>query len=143
MFTRKGQEKDPRSLAIETTEEERLRRDLEDEIRILHEQRNERIYELFEGRKLSADLTDHREVVMPKGETITREMLGSIEAKLLRKAQIAGSRVDAATEVKSYEDRTERQVKILSESTKRRLRSFVRATSFHRVVITMVRFSSR
>jgi len=115
VFTRKGQEKDPRSLAIETTEEERLRRDLEDEIRILHEQRNERIYELFEGRKLSADLTDHREVVIPKGETMTREMLGNIEAKLLRKAQIAGSRVDAATEVKSYEDRTERQVKILSD----------------------------
>ena len=57
VFTRKGQEKDQRSLAIEQDEEDRLRRDLEDEIRILREQRDERIYELLEGRKLSADLT--------------------------------------------------------------------------------------
>src|ERR1041384_4495895 len=44
VFTRKGQEKDQRSLSIEQEEEERLRRDLDDEIRILQEQRNERIY---------------------------------------------------------------------------------------------------
>src|SRR5205823_4305027 len=113
VFTRKGQEKDQRSLSIEQDEEERLRRDLEDEIRILQEQRNERIYELFEGRKLSADLTVNREVVIPKGEQITREMLKSVEPKALRKAQI--SRVDAASEVKEYEDRTERQIKILSD----------------------------
>ena len=66
VFTRKGQEKDVRSLSIEQEEEDRLRRDLEDEIRILREQRDERIYELLEGRKLSADLTSNREVVLPK-----------------------------------------------------------------------------
>ena len=66
VFTRKGQEKDQRSLAIEQDEEDRLRRDLEDEIRILREQRDERIYELLEGRKLSADLTSNKEVVIEK-----------------------------------------------------------------------------
>ncbi|HKO35166.1 MAG TPA: DNA-directed RNA polymerase subunit beta [Pyrinomonadaceae bacterium] len=139
VFTRKGQEKDPRSLAIETTEEERLRRDLEDEIRILHEQRNERIYELFEGRKLSADLTDHREVVIPKGETITREMLPGIEPKVLRKAQIAGSRVDAATEVKSYEDRTERQIKILSDIYEEKIAKLRQGDELSPGVIKMVK----
>src|SRR5207253_1106831 len=107
VFTRKGQEKDQRSMSIEEEEEERLRRDLEDEIRILHEQRNERIYELFEERKLAQDLTVNREVVIPKGVAITREMLQGIEPKALRKAEVAGSRVDAASEVKEYEDRTE------------------------------------
>src|SRR4029078_5899193 len=106
VFTRKGQDKDERSLETEEMAGDALRRDLEDEIRILQEQRNERIYELFEGRKLTADLTDHREFVMPKGETITREMLTGIEPKLLRKASIAGSRVDIAAEVKEYEQRT-------------------------------------
>jgi DNA-directed RNA polymerase subunit beta len=139
VFTRKGQEKDQRSLAIETTEEERLRRDLEDEIRILQEQRNERIYELFEGRKLSADLTDHREVVMPKGETITREMLTGIEPKLLRKASIAGSRVDAGTEVKSYEDRTERQVKILSDIYEEKIAKLRQGDELSPGVIKMVK----
>jgi len=139
VFTRKGQEKDQRSLAIEQSEEERLRRDLDDEIRILQEQRNERIYELFEGRKLSADLTDHREVVMPKGETITREMLTGIEPKLLRKASIAGSRVDAATEVKSYEDRTERQVKILSDIYEEKIAKLRQGDELSPGVIKMVK----
>src|SRR5204863_5353911 len=48
VFTRKGQEKDGRSLDIEANEEDNLRRDLEDEIRILNEQRDQRIYELFD-----------------------------------------------------------------------------------------------
>jgi DNA-directed RNA polymerase subunit beta len=139
VFTRKGQEKDQRSLAIETTEEERLRRDLEDEIRILQEQRNERIYELFEGRKLATDLTDHREVVLPKGETITREMLTGIEPKLLRKASIAGSRVDAATEVKAYEDRTERQVKILSDIYEEKIAKLRQGDELSPGVIKMVK----
>jgi DNA-directed RNA polymerase subunit beta len=139
VFTRKGQEKDQRSLAIEQTEEERLRRDLEDEIRILQEQRNERIYELFEGRKLSADLTDHREVIIPKGETISREMLSGIEPKVLRKASIAGSRVDAATEVKSYEDRTERQVKILSDIYEEKIAKLRQGDELSPGVIKMVK----
>jgi DNA-directed RNA polymerase subunit beta len=115
VFTRKGQERDQRSMAIEEEEENRLRRDLEDEMRILREQRDQRIYELFEGRKLSADLTVDREVRIPKNETITRDMLASVEPKALRKAQLSSTRVDVAAEVKEYEDRTDRQVKILTD----------------------------
>src|SRR5436305_659543 len=139
IFTRKGQDKDERSLDIETTEEERLRRDLEDEIRILHEQRNEPIYESFEWRKLSADLTSNREVVISKGEPITREMLQGIEPKVLRKAQVAGSRVDAAAEVKEYEDRTERQVKILSDIYEEKIAKLRQGDELSPGVIKMVK----
>src|SRR2546423_674853 len=139
VFTRKGQEKDQRSLSIEQEEEERLRRDLEDEIRILHEQRNERIYELFEGRKLASDLTANREVVIAKGVPITREMLESVEPKLLRKAEVAGSRVDAATEVKAYEDRTERQIKILSDIYEEKIAKLRQGDELSPGVIKMVK----
>jgi len=139
VFTRKGQEKDQRSLSIEQDEEERLRRDLEDEIRILHEQRNERIYELFEGRKLSADLTVNRDVVIPKGEPITREMLQAVEPKALRKAQVASSRVDAAAEVKEYEDRTERQIKILSDIYEEKIAKLRQGDELSPGVIKMVK----
>ncbi|HNQ14591.1 MAG TPA: hypothetical protein PKM58_03450, partial [Pyrinomonadaceae bacterium] len=57
VFTRKGQEKDERSRDIEGMQEDALRRDLEDEIRILTEQRDARIYELFDGRTLTKDLS--------------------------------------------------------------------------------------
>ena len=139
VFTRKGQEKDQRSLSIEQGEEERLRRDLEDEIRILHEQRDERIYELFEGRKLSHDLTSNREVVIEKGVPITREMLKAVEPKALRKAQVASSRVDAAAEVKEYEDRTERQIKILSDIYEEKIAKLRQGDELSPGVIKMVK----
>jgi len=139
VFTRKGQEKDQRSLSIEQGEEERLRRDLEDEIRILHEQRNERIYELFEGRKLSHDLTSNREVVIAKGVPITREMLKAVEPKALRKAQVASARVDAASEVKEYEDRTERQIKILSDIYEEKIAKLRQGDELSPGVIKMVK----
>jgi DNA-directed RNA polymerase subunit beta len=139
VFTRKGQEKDQRSLSIEQGEEERLRRDLEDETRILHEQRDERIYELFEGRKLSHDLTSNREVVIAKGVPITREMLKAVEPKALRKAQVASARVDAASEVKEYEDRTERQIKILSDIYEEKIAKLRQGDELSPGVIKMVK----
>jgi DNA-directed RNA polymerase subunit beta len=115
VFTRKGQDKDERSLDIEGMEEEDLRRDLEDEIRILQEQRDERIYELFERRKLTNDLKDGREVIYKKGQTLSREMLTELDPKLFRKIEVSAGSMDFAAEVKEYEQRTERQINILSD----------------------------
>src|SRR5687768_5507471 len=139
VFTRKGQEKDARSQFIEQNEEDRLRRDLEDEIRILQEQRNERIYELLEGRKLSADLTMNREVVIAKGEPITRQMLEGIEPKALRKVQLASARVDVGAEIKEYEDRTERQIKILSDIYEEKIAKLRQGDELAPGVIKMVK----
>jgi DNA-directed RNA polymerase subunit beta len=115
VFTRKGQDKDERSLDIEAMEEEALRRDLEDEIRILQEQRDERIYELFERRRLTEDLKDGREVIFKKGQVLDREKLEAIDIKLLRKAHVSSGGVDVTAEVREYEQRTERQINILSD----------------------------
>jgi DNA-directed RNA polymerase subunit beta len=139
VFTRKGQEKDQRSQTIEQEEEDRLRRDLEDEIRILREQRDARIYELLEGRKLAKDLTVNREVVIPKGETITREMLEGIEPKALRKVELTSTRVDIATEIKEYEDRTERQIKILSDIYEEKIAKLRQGDELAPGVIKMVK----
>jgi DNA-directed RNA polymerase subunit beta len=139
VFTRKGQEKDARSQAIEQEEEDRLRRDLEDEIRILREQRDARIYELLEGRKLAADLTANREVLIPKGQTITREMLQGIDAKALRKAQLVSTRVDVGAEIKEYEDRTERQIKILSDIYEEKIAKLRQGDELAPGVIKMVK----
>ncbi len=115
IFTRKGQEKDERSLDIEQMEEDDLRRDLEDEIRILQEQRDERILELFDGRKLQKDLMDGKEVRLKKGTTLNREILRDIETKLLKKAEVSAGSIDLTAEVREYEQRTERQISILAD----------------------------
>jgi DNA-directed RNA polymerase subunit beta len=139
VFTRKGTERDSRSLAIEQEEEERLRRDLEDEIRILREQRDARIYELFDGRKLAADLLVDREVRVPKNVTITREMLAGIEPKALRKAQLTTTRIDVAAEVKDFEDRTERQIKILTDIYEEKIAKLRQGDELAPGVIKMVK----
>ncbi|HRJ89945.1 MAG: DNA-directed RNA polymerase subunit beta [Blastocatellia bacterium] len=115
VFTRKGQDKDERSLDIEGMEEEDLRRDLEDEIRILQEQRDERIYELFEGRKLTKDLLEGKEVIVKKGTTLKRDLLTGISTKLLKNAEVSSGNIDIKGEIKEYEQRTERQISILSD----------------------------
>jgi DNA-directed RNA polymerase subunit beta len=139
VFTRKGTERDSRSLAIEQEEEERLRRDLEDEIRILREQRDARIHELFEGRKLAADLSVDREVRIPKNVTITREMLIGLEPKQLRKAQLTTTRVDVAAEVKDFEDRTDRQIKILTDIYEEKIAKLRQGDELAPGVIKMVK----
>jgi DNA-directed RNA polymerase subunit beta len=139
VFTRKGQEKDTRSQSIEQEEEDRLRRDLEDEIRILREQRDARIYELLEGRKLAKDLTVNREIVIPKGETITREMLEGVEPKALRKVELTSTRVDVGAEIKEYEDRTERQIKILSDIYEEKIAKLRQGDELAPGVIKMVK----
>ncbi len=96
-------------------EEEDFHRDLDDEIRILQEQRDERIFELFDGRKLTKDLLDGKDVILKKGVTLNREVLADVDTKLLRKAEVASGSVDTTGEVKEYEQRTERQINILRD----------------------------
>src|ERR1700678_2519445 len=60
IFSRKGQEKDERSKSIEETQIQRLQRNLQDEIRILTDERAKRLGMLLEGKKLLADLHDEK-----------------------------------------------------------------------------------
>ena len=139
VFTRKGQEKDERSLDIESLEEDALRRNLDDEIRILSEQRDERIYELFDGRKLTKDLTDGNVVLVKKGETLNREMLKDVDVKLLRKADVSAGTIDVIGEIKEYEQRTSRQINILSDIYEEKITKLKQGDELPPGVIKMVK----
>src|SRR5690606_7695823 len=99
VFTRKGADKDARSLSIEQAEEDKLRKNLHDEIRILEEERNKRIYELLEGRRLDADLVHNRRTIAEKGTKLTREMLEELDLTALKKIALAGSRANLSDEI--------------------------------------------
>ncbi len=139
VFTRKGQDKDERSLDIEALEEDALRRDLEDEIRILTEQRNERIYELFEGRKLNKDLTEGKEVILKKGTDLTKENLKDVPVKVLRKASVSAGTVDIESEINDYIQRTERQISILSDIYEEKIAKIKQGDELPPGVIKMVK----
>ncbi len=112
VFTRKGAEKDERSLAIERAEEEKLLKNLNDEIRILEDERNKRIYELLEGQRLAEDLSYKNKKLLAKGTKLTREMLQELEIGALRKVEITSSRLDVGAEISDIERRTERQINV-------------------------------
>ncbi|HMG33394.1 MAG TPA: DNA-directed RNA polymerase subunit beta [Blastocatellia bacterium] len=112
VFTRKGAEKDERSLSIEKSEEDKLLKNLMDEKRILEDERNKRIYELLEGQRLADDLVYKNRKYLSKGAKLTREDLVGLEMGALRKIEVSGSRVDVAAEIAEIERRTERQIKV-------------------------------
>jgi DNA-directed RNA polymerase subunit beta len=56
VFSRKGAELDERSKAILGTQEERMHRNLEDEKRILNDERSKRLANLLDNREVLADL---------------------------------------------------------------------------------------
>ena len=138
VFTRKGQEKEARSLAIEQAEEDKLRKNLNDEIRILEEERNKRIYELIEGRKLEADLLFRGRTVAAKGIKLTREMLEGLDIGALKKIEVSGAR-DVAAEIKDLEQRTERQIAILDHLYQEKIEKIKKGDELAPGVIKMVK----
>ncbi len=139
VFTRKGADKDARSLAIEAAEEEKLLKNLNDEIRILHEERNKRAYELLEGRKLEEDLVHNRKVYFEKGTKLTRENLQELEFAALKKATVAGTRTDVSAEIKDLEQRTDRQIAILEHLFKDKVDKLKKGDELMPGVIKMVK----
>jgi len=112
VFTRKGAEKDERSLSIERGEEEKLEKNVRDEVRILEDERNKRVFELLEGQRLADDLSYKNKKLLPKGTKLTREDLQQLEIGALRKIEVVSSRIDVQGEIADIERRTERQVKV-------------------------------
>ncbi|MCS6804661.1 MAG: DNA-directed RNA polymerase subunit beta [Acidobacteriota bacterium] len=139
VFTRRGVTKDARSLAIEQAEEDKLRRNLQDEIRILEEERDKRIRELLEGQRLAADLFHNRRKVLEKGEKLTRDILNEMEFHALRKIQVANPKVDVAAQIKEMEARTHRQVLVLEHFYKERIEKLRRGDELPAGVIKMVK----
>ena len=79
VFSRKGIQKDDRSRAIEDEEVTKLRKDQQDEIRIIRESTQKKVQSLLRGKTTSARLTDDtRKVLVQKGVEITPELLEQI-----------------------------------------------------------------
>ena len=75
VFSRKGAELDERSKLILESQEERLRRNLEDEKRILNDERSKRLANMLDGKELLADLHDEKtnKKLLAKGTDLTRD----------------------------------------------------------------------
>ena len=96
VFSRKGVSKDERSKSIEEAEILRLRKDQEDEIRIIEESTMRKLKRLLVGQTAAARLSedDSRRVLLTKGKEITEEVLHEIPASAWGRLKVENEKAE-------------------------------------------------
>ncbi len=93
IFSRKGTDKDSRSISIETEEIAKLTKDRDDELRIVEEGARERIRNMLVGKEVAAALADAETGVhyLKKNESVTNQVIDTIPLEALRNISLKSS----------------------------------------------------
>ncbi len=123
VFSRRGVEKDARAKAIEEAEIERQRRNLEDEKRILYDQRVERLEELLGGNTVTADLHDERtnRKLASADDVLGRDHFERMRARDLKRLRLAEPVADLESRVDALEQMTIRQIEVLEKLSEKKI----------------------
>ena len=119
IFSRKGQEKDERSKSIEESQIARLQRNLQDEIRILTDERAKRLSNLLEGKKLLADLHDEKtnKRLLSKDTDLTRDLIEKMKSRDLKRMRLSSKDPRLNEQIDEIEEMTSRQIAVLEKIT--------------------------
>ena len=119
IFSRKGQDKDERSRRIEETQIARLRRNLNDEIRILTDERAKRLGNLLEGKEVLADLHDEKtnKKLLGKGVLLDRPSIESMRSRDLKRIRFNNKDARINEQIDEIEEMTSRQIAVLEKIT--------------------------
>ena len=117
IFSRKGIEKDDRAKAIEQDELDMMEKNLQDEIRILHDETKKRVVNMLQGQTLRADLFDEfgRERMLKKGQQLTIEAMQPVPFLALVRSKIQTDDAQMEPDLRLVEERTERQVEVVKQ----------------------------
>src|SRR6266567_4487000 len=115
IFSRKGIEKDDRAKAIENDELEMMEKNLQDEIRILHDEVKKRVIDMLQRQESRADLYDEhgRERLLKKGTALTEEVLQGLPYDAIVRLKVASDDPRLEEDLRELEERTERQVEVI------------------------------
>lgn len=93
IFSRKGTEKDERAKSIEEEDIQRFQRDLEEEVRIVKEEKFKKLRTLIAGHVVAEDVKDSRtkEVICPKGKKLTEKHIERIKDDHLMRLKLEDS----------------------------------------------------
>jgi DNA-directed RNA polymerase subunit beta len=127
IFSRKGAELDERSKAILESEIERLDRNLEDEKRILNDERAKRLEAQLGDKQLLADLHDEKtnKRLLAKGTPLTRDVIEKLRARDLKRMKLRDKDPRLNEQIDEIEEMTSRQIAVLekiNEEKKAKLR---------------------
>jgi len=123
IFSRKGQEKDERSKSIEETQIQRLQRNLQDEIRILTDERAKRLSGLMAGKVLLADLHDEKtnKRLLSKDTELTRDLIEKMKSRDLKRMRFKDKDPRLNEQVDEIEEMTSRQIAVLEKITEEKI----------------------
>jgi DNA-directed RNA polymerase subunit beta len=119
VFSRKGAELDERSKAILGSAEERLHRNLEDEKRILNDERSKRLDALLGAREVQVDLHDEKtnKKLLSKGTILNRELIEKLRARDLKRVRFKDKDPRLNEQIDEIEEMTSRQIAVLEKIT--------------------------
>jgi DNA-directed RNA polymerase subunit beta len=117
IFSRKGIEKDDRAKSIEAEDLEMMEKNLQDEIRILHDEVKKRLAHMLRGQTLRTDLFDEhgRERLLKKGTVISDEVLDPLAYEAVIRMRVASDDPRLDEDLRLVEERTERQVETIRQ----------------------------
>src|SRR5439155_18783817 len=104
-----------RAKAIEQEELEMMEKNLQDEIRILHDEVKKRIVMMLKGQQLRSDLFDEygRERLLKKGTELTEDILREMPYETMIRVKIATDDTRLEDDLRDLEERTDRQVEVI------------------------------
>src|SRR3989441_6860795 len=141
MFSRKGQEKDERARMIEEEQIARLQRNLQDEIRILTDERSKRLSALLEGKQVQADLHDEKtnKRLVAKGTNLTRDLIEKIRSRDLKRIKLKDKDVRINEQIDEIEEMTSRQIAVLEKITEEKIAKLRKGDELPPGVIKLVK----
>jgi DNA-directed RNA polymerase subunit beta len=141
VFSRKGADLDERSKAILEWQIERLHRNLEDEKRILNDERAKRLTDLLEGKQVLADLHDEKtnKKLVSKGVDLTRDVIEKLRARDLKRVKFANKDVRLNEQIDEIEEMTSRQIAVLEKITEEKIAKLRKGDELPPGVIKLVK----
>jgi DNA-directed RNA polymerase subunit beta len=141
IFSRKGIEKDDRAKTIEAEELDLMEKNLQDEIRILHEEVKKRVVQDLAGRTLRNDLFDEqgRERLLRKGTVLAEDVLRDVPFTSLVRAKIADDDFGIEDRLRGVEELTERRIEVKRQEFEERKEKIRRGDELPPGVIKLVK----
>jgi len=141
VFSRKGADPDERSRSILKEQVDKLHRNLDDEKRILNDERSKRLANLLEGKEIQTDLHDERtnKKLLAKGTVLTRDLVDKLRARDLKRLKFSGKDPRLNEAIDEIEELTSRQIQVLEKITEEKTAKLKKGDELPPGVIKMVK----
>jgi DNA-directed RNA polymerase subunit beta len=141
VFSRKGADLDERSKQILEQKIASLHRNLDDEKRILNDERSKRLSNLMDGKEILVDLHDEKtnKKLISKGTFISRDILEKIRARDLKRLRFKDKDPRLNEQIDEIEEMTSRQIAVLEKITEEKIAKLKKGDELPPGVIKLVK----